>query len=425
MRKGLGIVCFCVLISATSAAVATSYMMVADEDLADGAVAIAIVSVQARQVLTVGSTVFTEVIAHPERVLKGTLPDAVRLRHLGGLFPDGHGTFISGMPELVAGERALVFLSQRADGTYGFEHLQIGVFRLRTIEGREIAYRNMPEAELALADPRRARRRQSLLRSALPRDLDRFATWLEQRAVGGDAPAEYYLDEDFMQRHPLAKFTVFVDGSGNNFHFHQFSPGAGGRLTLVMNKKGLKGLKQKGAKMIKKTVAKWSKIFNIDWKYGGKDKGATGGLSVRDGRHGVIFGDPNSEISGSFNCSTGGVLAIGGFHNSSGPTHVATGKGKKRRYWDIGESDTVFQDGIQCTFPNAVGGGDVLAEAIMGHELGHGMGINHSCGDDASGPCNTSQKNDALMRAFIQEDGRGAAIKNDDKKAAKALDYKR
>lgn len=406
---------------------ATTYMMVADEDLTDGALAIAVVSVQGRQVVEVGNRIYTDFYLRPETVLKGDLgASTVRVRRLGGVLPDGRGLYVYGVPQLAVGERALVFLVARDDGTYGFEHLGLGVFSLRTIEGTEVAYRNVA-AVGDVDDPRRARRRESLLLAHRPRDLNAFSAWIQERVAGADRLGEYYLQENLLDLHPIVPFTLFNDGAGNNFHIHEFSPGVRGTRTLVMHKKGLKGLKGKGKKALKAVVKKWNKIFNVKWIFGGKAKKATGGLATIDGFHAVIFNDPNNEIAGSFSCFAGGVLAIGGFHNSFGPPHKAKGSGKTRSYWDIGETDVVFQDGVDCLFRTSsgrAGPADVLIEQISGHEVGHGMGLAHSCGDDSSGPCNTKKKDDALMRASIHDDGRGAAIKKDDKNAAKALDYK-
>lgn len=361
---------------------ATTYVMVADEDLTDDALAIAVVRVQGREVVEIGTGIYTDFYLRPETVLKGDLGASIfHVRRLGGVLPDGRGLYVHGVPELAVGERALVFLVARDDGTYGFEHLGLGVFSLRTIEGTEVAYRQVAAA-MEIDDPRRAHRRESLLRAHRPRDLNAFTAWIQERLTGAERLGDYYLQENLLDLHQKA---------------------------------------------LKAVVKKWSKVFNINWTYGGKAKKAKGGLASTDGFHAVMFNDPNNEIAGSFSCFTGGGLAIGGFQGATGPPHGATGSGKTRSYWDIIETDVVFQDGIDCKFSRSSGraaAADVFIEEIAGHELGHGKGLDHSCGDTASGPCDTKKKDDALMRASIHDDGRGAAIKKDDKNAAKALDYK-
>ena len=70
---------------------------------------------------------------------------------------------------------------------------------------------------------------------------------------------------------------------------------------------------------------------------------ATGGLTGADGVNAILFDDPNDELPGSFDCSAGGTVAIGGWR-SAGQTELVRGT----QYNRIVEGDVVTQNGVGC-----------------------------------------------------------------------------
>ena len=84
-------------------------------------------------------------------------------------------------------------------------------------------------------------------------------------------------------------------------------------------------------------------------------------------------------------------------------------------FWRVVEGDVVTQNNAGCFF---AGHGGKDGEETFGHELGHGLGIGHSCGDANSPPCTDPVLSAALMRAFVHGDGRGAQLGADDRAAA-------
>ncbi|HUP41954.1 MAG TPA: hypothetical protein VM599_01970, partial [Thermoanaerobaculia bacterium] len=78
-------------------------------------------------------------------------------------------------------------------------------------------------------------------------------------------------------------------------------------------------------------------------------------------------------------------------------------------------------DGIECQqfttacFPT-------LISLIYGHELGHTLGLGHSCGDGGSPSCaSDAELRDALMRATVHHDCRGPDLRGDDLRGLRRL----
>ncbi|HEX4936423.1 MAG TPA: PKD domain-containing protein, partial [Gemmatimonadaceae bacterium] len=147
----------------------------------------------------------------------------------------------------------------------------------------------------------------------------------------------------------------------------------------------------------------------ILYSYDGTFSTAPAGLDRSNGINEVLLNDPLSEIAGSFNPATGGVVGRGGFNGvSSSRTWTspfaadATHQGTFRA-WDIVEGNLVIQDGVS---PSAGMSSNRLAE-IIAHEFGHTLGLGHSADGGA------------LMYANVT--GFGPALRDDDRLAARWL----
>jgi hypothetical protein len=116
---------------------------------------------------------------------------------------------------------------------------------------------------------------------------------------------------------------------------------------------------------------------------------ATAGFGGADGLNVIVFDDPHGEIGGSFSCTQGGILAIGGFYVGGTRTWRDDPSWKR-----IAEGAIVTQNGAGCFF---AGHGGLDGEEVFAHEVGHTLGLGHS------------SEMGALMFPFAHGDGRGAS----------------
>ncbi|HVR99618.1 MAG TPA: fibronectin type III domain-containing protein, partial [Thermoanaerobaculia bacterium] len=254
------------------------------------------------------------------------------------------------------------------------------------------------------------------VREAAPeplRDFDRFAGWVAARARGGasgEANAADYRVEDRSGelRQAIDKYTLFEDPD-DGLHLRWFDFDTAGNITWLAHRNGQTGLSGGGFTEFQRALQAWTAETTtpIDYRYGGTNR-ATLGLTDFDQVNTIVFGDPNDELT-PFSCASGGVLALGG------PWYtVETRSYGGQSFHSVVEADIVINANLECFFA-ASGNASKAAEELFGHELGHTLGLGHSCGDPDSPLCSSNAAfNQALMRAFVHDDGRGARLEQDD-----------
>jgi len=373
---------------------ATTYVPVADGDLARQAAVIVEARVLAVEASPVERWIATDYQVEIEAVTRGFVPGSqIVVRVPGGGRPDGTRSHIFGAPRFSLGEQVLLFLRPGQDGTYRILHFFLGAFHIVERGGRALAVRDLREAvEISLGERARHPARQP----EGVRELGRFRAWL----ATGEEDAEKAPYGDYFVALPREgvtqradSFTVF-SSEGTEMRWPDFD--SGGSLTYRAHEAGLPGVPGGGFADVPAALAAWSDDPDsfVDLVYGGTTP-ATAGLTAPDGINAVLFEDPNDEIGTPFQCGSGGVLGIGGVEVVG--THTFRGK----TFLTVVEGDVVLNKGTGC-FLNTF----QRAEEVFAHEVGHSLAFGHSSTDGQ-----------ALMWPSIHGDGRGATLSQDDRDA--------
>jgi hypothetical protein len=401
-----------------SSAAALTYVMPTDGELLERAEIVVMATVLAVEGAPTGRRAATDYLVEIDDPIKGFVPaSTILVRVPGGIREDGMRVRAFGVPELAVGERALLFLAPQATGTYQLVELGLGTFRAIDGGSRQLLVRDLSAAtEIRLdADAHAAERR----RSHLPRDLERFVSWIRDTDAGRERPSDYFVETPIGSLRAADAFTLTRSpaqcGSNAGLPVRWTEFESGGTIRILVNENLQPGVDDGGIGGVQRSVAAWNDDAQseVRMQYTGTTAASSSAL-VSDDRNLILFEDPFDDIGGSFTGT--GTLAVTWVAFDCTITHTFGSETAHTLF----EADLVTQNGAGSFYFSTQTDADY--DEVVAHELGHFIGIGHACGDQESPSCATSSAlNDALMRATVHGDNRGARLSNDDRAGVRFL----
>jgi hypothetical protein len=362
-----------------------------------------------------------------DEVLKGALSGPeITIREIGGVVGDRQ-TWTSANPEFVVGERALLFMDQRRDGTLRTYQLYMGKFTIVTdpASGDRVAVRGVPRRVTTM--PRLGGGAVTAPPGAVTaplgdvaRRLDDFSQVVRERAFDPRPPTA--------RPRPALPFVSAIVPSTGRWQDHQefrflgdpnppaavdpnrtlarwFEPDTNNPITFRIFTDGEPQAPTLGFDQIRAAFRAWSRVPTSSFRMAeGQPISGVGG-HVTDGVNTISFRDPLDEISDPVDCA--GLL---GMAFTSGTLEQKTVNG--RVFNRFTEADLVIADGWDgCGF--FYENFNNFAEVIT-HELGHTLGLGHSA-DMSADSVNLGGRSGATMTAQAHFDGRGAGLHADDR----------
>jgi hypothetical protein len=384
-----------VMLAVVASAAATLIVPMRDEDLVATSDVVVVGTVEGIESVLLGSDrVMTRISIAVEQAVKGD-PGApsVVVTEAGGEVAGIRGVVFDG-PSYTLGERAMVFLRARPDGSLVTNALALGKY-----------------AVLAASDGTAMARRETPTVDARPLDalVGRVAALSGGRGARNDGRFGVGIEP------PTFSWTVGA------FNLSTNTQGIGARwfeadcnIPVLYDRAGADAAFDDAASgaALAAAAAAWTDVdtASIIVMPNAVVPATPSGIGgTLDGHNTVMFGDPFSEVPDLVNCT--GVLAMGGIFSAYSAAIPELGRVVNGQTFGKGfEGDIVLNPEVGSCLGDPLGLDEVVA-----HEIGHTLGFAHSSED----PNETDPvKKDALMYFTAHNDGRGASVRQDDVAAA-------
>jgi hypothetical protein len=302
-----------------------------------------------------------------EEAIKGNPGNVIQIHEPGGIV-DGEMRLVPGVPVFADGDRLLLLLYQRDDGSYTISDMQLGSFHFV----RDLLVRNESEIEGWDAHGKPHQEPQRL--------AEPFLNYVRGIVRGEEVMEDYVVPKIALRagaeaQHPVtaAAFTassyLLIYGSGLGTRWNVF-PSA-----VSWNQGNSEtGALGSGTAEINEAFGIWN-AGGVHYVLGGASPVSNGFLDATDGTNNIVF-EKNLTSAGlqPFNCSSGGALGIAGMTRSNfgAGAHVFHGE----TFGTTSEADVSMNQGLgACTLsqlPRELFKGGIV------HELGHTLGFRHS-----------------------------------------------
>ncbi len=262
------------------------------------------------------------------------------------------------------------------------------------------------------------------------RDGARFRRWIRDRAAGSQRAADYFVPEGEVVRGPATVRQPYRfsrtgrDCAYPNETVRWFAFERGESVNFGIQQGGQPGLGEASTRQAVSTAMRaWNRDpqSRVDLRYDRPP--APPEADAYRGRNLIMFDDPFNEM-GELEPDGGAVGWATTWWACNSPPVPRPSPHERYADVQIVQSDVNTRRGLGDHLRrrySSEAGRRVYMEELLGHELGHSLGIAHPCDADATHDCNTEAKREALMYPRIRADGRGARLSSDDQEILRLL----